>query len=205
MSPAAELHQLSRGLFIWHGYDSAVKAELFSTGIATKTGVWLVDPIWIELPVLDAALGGGSVRGIIVTNINHAREAGSLSVKLGAPVYAHPEAHIASQLPAQAEIASHTRLSSEFEVIPIDGAPRGEIAVYSSRNGGTLVIGDALINMGTYGFTFLPMKYCEDSRLMRKSLRGLLDYKFERLLLAHGTPIMTAGRQRLAALLEGDR
>ena len=74
--------------------------------------------------------------------------------------------------------------------IAIEGAPAGEIAIYADADGGSLVIGDALINMGSYGFTFLPAKYCANHKQMRRSLRKLLDYEFERILFAHGLPIV---------------
>ena len=37
---------------------------------------------------------------------------------------------------------------------------------------------------------------------MRKSLRRLLDYRFERILFAHGMPILERGRSRLEQLLD---
>jgi len=89
-----------------------------------------------------------------------------------------------------------------LNAVPIDGAPAGEIAVYCDADGGTLVIGDALINFEPYGFALLPPKYCSSAKLMRKSLRTLLDYSFERMLFAHGIPILSGARQRLKQLLE---
>ena len=39
---------------------------------------------------------------------------------------------------------------------------------------------------------------------MRRSLRQLLEFRFERLLFAHGTPIISGAHARLAELLEAD-
>ena len=85
--------------------------------------------------------------------------------------------------------------------IEIEGGPPGEIAIHSDAEKGSLIIGDALINFEPYGFALLPAKYCSNARLMRRSLRKLLDYTFQRMLFAHGTPILTAARQRLEQLL----
>ena len=200
MTSAAELDQISADLFVWHRYDPAVKAELFSTGLGTAAGFWLIDPTPIDSSVLGTATGGRAIQGTIVTNVNHWRGAGELSAMLGAGVFAHDDARAEFERTAVAVV---TEIASELEVIPIAGAPRGEVAIYSREGAGTLVMGDALINMGAYGFTFLPAKYCEDQKLMRRSLRRLLDCQFERLLFAHGTPITTGARGRLAALLEG--
>ena len=66
---------------------------------------------------------------------------------------------------------------------------------------GTLIFGDALINMGSNGFSFLPNKYCFNPKLMRRSLRKVLDYPCERILFAHGTPILSQAKSRLTNLL----
>jgi glyoxylase-like metal-dependent hydrolase (beta-lactamase superfamily II) len=64
-----------------------------------------------------------------------------------------------------------------------------------------MIVGDALINLEPYGFTFLPGKYCSNEKEMRRSLQKLLDYKAERILFAHGTPILSGVSDRLRDLL----
>ena len=66
-----------------------------------------------------------------------------------------------------------------------------------------MMIGDALIDLPGYGFTFLPPKYCTDARGLRRSLRGLLSKPFGAMTLAHGEPISSGARARLTALMEG--
>ena len=83
----------------------------------------------------------------------------------------------------------------------IDGGPLGEMALHYVEDGGTMIIGDALINFDPYGFEFLPAKYCRNAKLMRRSLRKLLDFSFDRMLFAHGTPILSDARTRLEQLL----
>jgi len=89
-------------------------------------------------------------------------------------------------------------------VIAIEGAAPGEIVLHYASNGGTLIVGDALINFEPYGFTFLPGKYCSNEKEMRRSLRKLLDYKAERILFAHGTPILSGASDRLQKLLDSN-
>jgi hypothetical protein len=84
----------------------------------------------------------------------------------------------------------------------MEGAVAGEIALYHPSNGGTLVVGDALINFEPRGFTFLPRKYCENEKKMRSSLRQLLAKPAERLFFSHGTPILSGATDRLRQLLE---
>jgi len=65
-------------------------------------------------------------------------------------------------------------------------------------------MGDALINFQPYGFTFLPGKYCSNEKEMRRSLRKLLTCKTQRMLFAHGLPILSRASDRLRQLLDGD-
>src|SRR6266487_3581376 len=97
---------------------------------------------------------------------------------------------------------SGTKLKRKLEVIAIEGAVAGEIALYQPANGGTLITGDALINFEPYGFTFLPRKYCMNEKTMRRSVRKLLTYQTERMFFAHGTPILAGAGARLQQLLD---
>jgi glyoxylase-like metal-dependent hydrolase (beta-lactamase superfamily II) len=79
------------------------------------------------------------------------------------------------------------------------------MALHHAANGGTMVLGDALINFEPHGFGFLPAKYCLNARMMRRSLRKLLDYAFDRMFFAHGTPILSGARARVEQLLTSTR
>jgi hypothetical protein len=197
--PAAEVHRLSPGVSIWHRYDSQVKADLFSTLVATASGSFLVDPISHDADPLGIGAGGEKVEGIVVTNANHLRATPAFAEQFSVPIYAAAEAEISTAL----QIADGQRLSPDLTVSGIEGAAPGEVALYWEGEGGTLIIGDALINFGSHGFTLLPAKYCSNPKLMRKSLRRLLEFSFERMLFAHGTPIITGARDRLITLLDG--
>jgi len=197
---APEIHRLSDELAICQVYDTGVKAELFSTALTTSTGLLLIDPVSFEDEALKGLTRGQEVRAVIVTNANHLRASHEVAAKYSVPIYAHAAAGIAGALPPD----NHVSVSPDVKVITIAGAPNGEIALHCGRDGGTLVLGDALINFGSHGFTFLPAKYCSNAKLMGRSLRELLNYSFERMLFAHGRPIMVNARARLLALLESE-
>lgn len=192
--------RLSPTLSIWHRYDSKVKADLFSTALITAKGLFLIDPI-IDLP---DALENERVVGIIVTNDNHARATADFATRFPATIYAHPETRDGLQSCDIRPLQDGQNVAPGLLAISVGGAPPGEIALHHDADGGTLIMGDALINMESHGFTFLPAKYCENAKLMRKSLRRLLDYPCERILFAHGTPIMARAHARLEELLTGN-
>jgi len=201
MAIASDLVQITPSLFTWQAYDRAVKADLFSSAIVTARGIFLVDPIPLEKEALDDLAGSGGVAGIVVTNGNHLRATTDYSAKFSRPILAAPAAFPDTSL-VFGHLADGDKISDELRVIEIEGAGIGEIALYHAAAGGTLIVGDALINFDPYGFTFLPVKYCSNAKEMRRSLRKLLAYKAERMLFAHGLPILSGASERLQGLLE---
>jgi len=202
MSAAEEICQVGPGLFIWHAYDPKVKAELFSTAVISDRGTLIVDPIPVAEMALAELLQDAPLLGIILTNSNHWRGAADLAGKFSAPVFAHPEfIPNVTILPFQS-VAHGANILNMVEVIAIEGAAPAEIALHVPANDGSLIVGDALINFDPYGFTFLPAKYCSNPKQMRRSLRQLLKHKSQRMLFAHGTPILSKATARLERLLE---
>ncbi len=196
-SASVEVHHVSRNLTIWHCFDQSLKADLYSTALRTENGVYLIDPISLSSQAEADLLAAGKVIAVVVTNGNHARDSACFAKRFAVPIYAGIEAGITGV----ASLAS-AFLHDEVRVISVDGAGTGEIALYDQRDGGTMIIGDALVNFGSHGFTFLPPKYCSHPKRMRKSLRDLSAHSFDRMCFAHGTPILSHARERLVTLLD---
>jgi hypothetical protein len=202
-SSPPEFTELTPDLWIWHSYDPSVKAELFATAFAANAGIYLVDPISLPEPEFRKLEETGPIHGIIITNANHQRAAHDYSDRLSAPVYVHP--NVFDEINASNKLDALTLHSyGNLEIIEIEGAVAGEIAIHLPVDGGTLIIGDALINFEPYGFTFLPRKYCLDQKQMRRSLRKLVSLAFKRMIFAHGTPIVSGASGCLRQLLETD-
>jgi glyoxylase-like metal-dependent hydrolase (beta-lactamase superfamily II) len=201
---ASDLTSVSPSLVVWQAYDSAVKADLFSTAIVTSGGVYVVDPIPVEPELLEELLNLGPIRGLMLTNENHWRGVREFAARFSAPIFAAAGAVPANCDVDVREVENGTRIDGGLFAVAIEGAARGEIAIFHDADGGTLAIGDALINFEPYGFTFLPPKYCVNQREMRRSLRRLLDFKIERIVFAHGAPITARAGARLRRLLDAD-
>lgn len=198
---ACEITQLRKGLHVWQFYDESVKAELHSTATKTSAGILFVDPVPLDEEPLHALTRDGPIAGVFVTNVNHCRAANDFSKKFGKPMLAHAATHADCSSPFPQTVSDMEIFCGDVTAIEIPGGPPGETAIYQASDGGSIIIGDALINFEPYGFTFLPKKYCMDEKQMHRSLRRLLDYDFERMLFAHGTPIMQSARKKLEQLL----
>ena len=201
---AADFDRAGPLLYTWQAYDNASKADLSSTGILLKAGLFLIDPIQLEEAALADLITAGPIAGIVVTNANHLRCVETYTRRFPVPVFAH--GGVAADLAAGAitEVADGAKVGDELEVIALEGAGRGEIALHSPCDGGSLIVGDALIHFDPHGFVPLPDKYCEDPKQMRRSLKRLVHYGIQRIFFAHGRPIVSNAHARLCTLLEVD-
>jgi hypothetical protein len=205
MALAQEVQNVVPGIAIWQVYEPAVKAELFSTALATEPGLYLVDPIPLAGEVSAELDALGDAIGIFVTNANHGRASAEFARRFSIPTYVHRSLHETPDFAGAIGVDDGQTLSGGLTAIAIDGGAPGEMALHCSQDGGTIVMGEALINFEPHGFGLLPPKYCRDAKLMRRSLRKLLDYSFDRLLFAHGTPILSGARARVEQLLASNR
>ena len=201
MPRAEEVDEVSPGIFVWQAYDSNVKADLFSTALETHAGTYVVDPIPMESDGLAILRAHRRAAGIFVTNANHARAAAEFVETFSIPIYVHDELRASPDFLQATWVQDGEVLSPGLTAVAINGGPAGETALHYDDNGGTMVLGDALINFEPHGFGLLPAKYCLDANLMRRSLGKLLDYAFDRMLFAHGTPILSGARARVEQLL----
>jgi glyoxylase-like metal-dependent hydrolase (beta-lactamase superfamily II) len=202
MRVASDFDRIASNIAIWHGYDSFVKAELYSTWLGTSGGTYLIDPIPLQREALHEVIGPSKIAGIVITNCNHHRASAKFAADFSVPIFGHGEA-FPDKPPLQfRSVAEGDKIYDELTAIGIEGAAKGEIVLHYAPDGGTFIIGDALINFEPYGFTLLPVKYCSNRKQMRRSLGKLLDYKAERILFAHGTPILAGANERLRGLLE---
>jgi hypothetical protein len=204
MLHASEIESVFPGTSLWRFYDPSVKADLFSTALETASGIYLVDPIPLAPDAIAGLTSKARIAGIIVTNENHERAAAQFAEKFKVPIYLDAKVASATTLSGAAPIQEDT-FPAELTAAVIEGGPAGEIAIHFAAGDGTIVLGDALINFEPYGFALLPAKYCSNFKLMRQSLSKLLNYSFERMLFAHGMPILSHARERLELLLKEHR
>ena len=204
MPVAQEFAQVRPNLAIWQTHDKTAKADLFSSALTVQDGVFVIDPIEIADHPLDQLIGTHPIAGIIVTNGNHFRSADTYIRRFSVPLFAHRNSLPKRAPPGFIEIGDGSRIGNELEVIMIEGAGPGEVALYHAGDNGTLIVGDALINFEPYGLALLPEKYCENIKQMRESLRKLFRYDAERILFAHGMPILSGVTARLRQLFDVD-
>ncbi len=91
----------------------------------------------------------------------------------------------------------------------LPGKSAGEIGLYfdpaqhaiSRKMNGILLLGDAIIGNPPGALSLIPEPKLDDSSKLKRSLRKLLDYDFNVLLLCNGQLVLSGGKLKVAEFL----
>ena len=196
MKPVFEYSTIRPGIYHWQGYDPEVKCECSSTAVVTSAGLIFIDPIPLAKEALQelVAESFSAPAAVLLTSGNHQRESLVLAKKYGVPIFAPVDA--GEDIIADRRFVPGDPVAG-MESIFLPGFGPGETAFLFD---GVLILGDALINLGSEGLRQLPEKYCLDKKAARRSISTLKSLKPEILCFAHGTPIIESSAERLALL-----
>ena len=88
-----------------------------------------------------------------------------------------------------------------IEVISVPGHSPGNLCFYIREE--KLIIAGDTIMVDEYGaLTPPPNRYCDDPELAKQSVKKILDYDFDKLLLSHGEPIVIEAKKSVEALVK---
>ncbi len=178
-----------------HGYD------FNGTLVRHADGNLCIDPVDPADDDLDRIAKEGVAR-ILITNRNHGRAANRVRERTGATVAIHTAdaAYAREQgLRVDEELQLGERVGP-FAIIGAPGKSPGEIALYDAARK-LLVVGDAVIGNPPGQLSLLRERAMDDPRLLRDSVRGLLELDFDALLVGDGVPILEGARERLRELV----
>jgi hypothetical protein len=180
----------------WHGATDWPE-EVGCVGYRTSAAIVLIDPLvprdgeddfWrfidgLELPV-----------EVLITAPWHRRDAYRVAERYGTTVWAHER--------AAPRIDFRTRsgdLPAGVEAFVPDGDGEGQVAFHLPEHE-TLVVAEFF--MGTAdGLKLCPSPTLRDLDAFHRSMRKLLELEIERVLVAHGEPVLARGRSRIAEAL----
>ena len=100
-------------------------------------------------------------------------------------------------------------IADALRVIHLPGKSAGEIGLYfdpvqhavSRKMNGILLLGHAIIGNPPGALSLIPESKLDDSSKLKRSLRKLLDYDFDVLLLCDGQPVLSGGKLKVAEFL----
>jgi glyoxylase-like metal-dependent hydrolase (beta-lactamase superfamily II) len=198
---AEEIHRVTATLFAWQAYDPSSRVDLTSVAHLVGGRLVLVDPVELAEEAEAELFAAGDPVAIILTNGNHARAGARLARAWQLPVLCHEAAATEAGIAADACVDDGQELLGGLTVITLPGGAAGELALYHAGTE-TLSFGDLVINLPGHEFSLLPDKYCLDPRQARASLQKLRHLAVSRVTFAHGWPVVTGARERLAGLFQ---
>ena len=196
--------------------DMAIPAAMHT--IKAADGLILIDPWEIDAAHLRAIEDLGHPKHILITNLNHERDAQAYRRRYGAQVWAHRDLAGFFDFTLDGLFDDGDVLPGELHALCLPGTFRGETVFWHEKEGGSLIFGDALmnLNLAEYGLAgglmqtagwpdgpgTMPRLLMQDEARALASFRRLFEREFTRLLMTHGTPVESQGREALRLALD---
>lgn len=188
MNAQPQVRRVGDDFLVWSAYSDEVKVDLTSCATRIADGWVVIDPIASDAASFQEALDGAPLTAIVLTNGNHQRDSLEYRERHSAAIFAHRGAQ--GEVDADEWLNGDEILWAQWHVCPLPGFAPGEIALRSDNDPGTLILGDAVINLPSHLFVPLPAKYCTDYQQALRSLAAL-GFRGTRCFFAHGEPILS--------------
>ena len=209
-----EVERIDEGLWRWTAFHSEWRQPVGCVYLEAPDGVCLIDPLvppedeprFLDALDRDVARLGLPVH-VLVSVHWHARSARELRERYRAEVWA----------PSRARAAVVRRAGQVRPFRPGEPLPGGIQAFATARSNEvvfyvperrTLVVGDVILGADDGALRLCPESWLPkgvDHRQLRTSLAPLLGLAVDRVLVAHGKPVLGNGDRALAELLGAAR
>ncbi|MFZ1745524.1 MAG: hypothetical protein WBO24_19855 [Nitrospirales bacterium] len=165
----------------------------------------LVDPPPMSVSDMAITQRGGALDYIILTNRDHEREAANFRKIFNCQVMA-PELDAKEMtLPIDKTFKDGELLPGGIWVVQLSHQKSpGESALFLQQGQGVLIVGDGIIGDPPGSLRLLPSEKYIDIVQARDSLRRLLKYTFDSLLVGDGTSLLTGAKPALEQLLANE-
>ena len=147
---------------------------------------------------------------IVLTNRDHVRDAELFRTRCAARLVAGTdEVTQLAPIAIDEAVREEDLIAGALRVIHLPGKSAGEIGLYfdpahhavSREMGGILLLGDAIIGNPPGALSLIPELKLDDPSKLKRSLRKLLDYDFDVLLLCDGQSVLRGGKLKVAEFL----
>jgi glyoxylase-like metal-dependent hydrolase (beta-lactamase superfamily II) len=173
----------------------------------------LIDPLPLSVDELQEVEQLGTPTHILLTCNYHLRESEAFRQKWGCKILLPQEGLKDAEVPIDGTFQDGDLLWNLIEVIHVpDVHFPEEVAFLVKENGGVMIVGDVVCggrkDMGIPdGEISIPIsfaKYIADIQKARISLRRLLDYPFEKMCFAHGSPVFNRPKDVLKRFIDDE-
>jgi len=204
------MREILPGIFTWGSTYADRPWDLNGYAIRVAGCTTLVDPPALgedEWPSFDVMK---PIATIVLTNRDHVRDAELFRTRCGARLVAGAdEVRQLAPIAINEAVREGDLIAGALRVIHLPGKSAGEIGLYfdpayhavSREMGGILLLGDAIIGDPPGALSLIPEPKLDDPPKLKRSLRKLLDYDFDVLLLCDGQPVLRGGKLKVAEFL----
>lgn len=198
----SKLKVLLPGISFWSRFNEEKQMDFNGHAIALADGrVMLTDPPATNAATLDAIAALGPVAAIVLTNRDHRRDAENFRSRFNASVWGPALDAPLIDIPLDRTLADGETLFARFTVIALahQKSP-GEFAMHDPATR-SIIIGDAVIGKIPGRLNLLPSEKIPNPDGARASLRNLLRFDFDNLVIGDGTSILRDGKRVLEQFL----
>jgi glyoxylase-like metal-dependent hydrolase (beta-lactamase superfamily II) len=197
------VREIIPGIYTWswlsprHGYN--FNGYAFNSA----EGLIVIDPAVMEDAEMNELQNLGTPAHTILTNKDHERMAYEIRDRFGAKIHIHKE-----DSPLLKHVPDHTFddgdiLPGNLRAINVsDSKSPGETALLLLRGKGILFIGDAIIGWPKGEFSLLPMDKYKDPNRAKESIKVLLEYDYDTVLVGDGESVLEGGKEAISRFLE---
>lgn len=183
------LEKLSERVYTWFRYSGTLGYDLNGHVLVGDEGTLLVDPPELTYDEVDEMESLGEPRFVLITNRTHWRDTAAHLERWPMQVIAHEVE--GPRLPrVDRTVTDGDVVPDGWRVVFLPGKTVGEIALHSSADGGTLLVGDTLIGEPPGSVRILPDDKIEDRGRLMESLRRIAGMRFDILLVGDGSSIL---------------
>lgn len=139
---------------------------------------------------------------LIATNKHHLRDAQWWMEHYQIPLAMHESETNDYGFEVSRKLKDGDRIEARCRILHLPGKTEGEIGIYVEEDGGTLILGDALIGDPMGKVKLLPKEKIQDRERLEQSLQKLRTLSFERLLIGDGEPLLAGAKEVVIKFLD---
>lgn len=185
--PPGPLHEVAPGVLQWSVWHPEKSLNFNGTFLRDPAGNVAIDPPHLDPAHLERIWTEGGVAHVIITSRDHVRNTAELVQRTSAKVHAPRKDAESAHVSVDETYGDGDELPGGLLAIAIpDSKTPGESALLLRRDGGTLILGDALIGRPAGRLSLLPDEKFADAAKAVRGLRVLLRHDFTRVLVGDG-------------------
>jgi len=194
---------IAPGIQQWSFFSQDKQLDFNGLLLTVNDHCILVDPPPMDAADRTAILKGRTVDYTLLTNRDHAREAEACRRDFKAKVYAPETDAPLMEIPIDKTYKDGELLPGGLWAIHLrDMKSPGESALFLDMGKGYLILGDSLIGKPPGQLKLLPADKFADVSKAKESLKRLLKYNFDAVLVGDGTSILTGAKEAVRRAIE---